>query len=55
MKRLTLLFSLLVSGCEDRRSFDERYDETQANLEQRMNRLEIQANALNESAEVNRN
>jgi hypothetical protein len=51
MHRLLLLLAgFLVSGCEQKRSFDQRYQETQEDLEQRMNRLDIEANASNVSA-----
>jgi hypothetical protein len=48
-----LLLLLTLAGCDDRRSFDEKYDETAEELDQRAARLDAELN--NDAAEtVNR-
>jgi len=36
----------LLAGCEDRRSFDERYDETANEIQDRTERIETDLNAV---------
>ncbi len=38
--RGALLLALALVGCDDRRSFNERYDDTQRNLEERAQNLD---------------
>ena len=41
MRRLILTLGLLAAtGCEDRRTFDERYDDTRKQLEERAEALD---------------
>lgn len=44
----TLLIALAATGCGDRRSFDERYEDTSRELENRAERLD--ANLANAEA-----
>ena len=37
-----------VSACSDRRSFDERYDDTANDIERRAARIDAQANAADD-------
>lgn len=53
-RRLALVFLLAVSGCEDRRSFDERYSETQNRIEERAAEIEEEANAAAPAEPVRR-
>lgn len=50
MRALALLPLLLsLTACEDRRSFDDRYDDTAKDIEQRAQRIDAE---LNNSAEA---
>jgi hypothetical protein len=53
MRRPLLLVSLLLAGCNDRRSFDERYDDTQRNLEQRAANLDAAVNVAGSESATN--
>jgi outer membrane murein-binding lipoprotein Lpp len=46
-----LLAALVLAGCRDRRSFDERYSATANNIEERARNLDAEIN----SAETDRN
>lgn len=53
MRLLALFLALVLAACGDRRSFDERYNDTSAELEQRARAID-QNLAANESGEAQR-
>lgn len=56
MRRLFLVGLLLfvVAGCRERRSFDERYRESEAKIARGANELEAELNDWNASAASNK-
>jgi hypothetical protein len=44
MRSALVLTLLLVAGCGDQRSFDERYADTQQNIENRARQLDAELN-----------
>jgi cell division protein ZapA (FtsZ GTPase activity inhibitor) len=52
MRALLILAALSLASCGERRSFDERYADTQQNLEERARELDAAANAADANASV---
>jgi len=50
MRAFGFLAALALSSCGDRRSFDERYNDTQRNLEERAQNLDEAANSTDGNA-----
>ena len=53
MRLLVPILALVLAACGDRRSFDERYNDTSAELEQRARAID-QNLAANEAADTQR-
>ncbi|CAA9492957.1 MAG: hypothetical protein AVDCRST_MAG44-317 [uncultured Sphingomonas sp.] len=51
--RAAVLLAVALAGCGDRRSFDERYQDTQRNLQQRSHDLDAAINETDSVAPAN--
>ena len=49
MRLVIACLIILLAGCEDRRSFDKRYDETANEIQNRAARIETELNTVRES------